>query len=92
MRIPPNRQRFPNGFMPEALRFYYDTAQVPNKPALSALKAVIPASNILFGTDFPYLTAEHHVKGIAESGVFTADELKAIDRDNAVKLLPKYKA
>jgi 6-methylsalicylate decarboxylase len=92
MKLPANRQKFPNGFMPEALRFFYDTAQVPNKAALSALKAVIPASNILFGTDFPYQTAEHHVKGIAESGVFTSEELEAIDRDNALKLLPKYKA
>jgi hypothetical protein len=32
------------------------------------------------------------VKGIAEAGVFTADELRAIDRDNAVKLLPRFKA
>jgi predicted TIM-barrel fold metal-dependent hydrolase len=92
MKLPANRQKFPNGFMPEALRFYYDTAQVPNKAALSALKLVIPASNILFGTDFPYLTAEHHVNGIIESGVFTAEELKAIDRDNALKLLPKYRS
>ena len=92
MKVPANRSRFPAGFMPEAHRFFYDTAQVPNKAALSALKAVIPVSNILFGTDYPFLTAEHHVKGIAESGVFTADEMRAIDRDNAVKLLPRFKA
>jgi 6-methylsalicylate decarboxylase len=92
MRMPSNREKFPNGFMPEALRFYYDTAQVPNTAALSALKAVIPVANILFGTDYPYLTAEHHVKGLASAGVFTPAELRAIDRDNAVKLMPKFGA
>ena len=91
-RTPQYRERFPDGFLPVARRFYYDTAQVPNKPALLALSAVVPASNILFGTDFPWLTAAHHVRGMRESGVFTPQELRAIDRDNAVRLLPKYGA
>jgi 6-methylsalicylate decarboxylase len=90
-RTPAYREKFPNGFLPAAQKFYYDIAQVPNKPALSALKAVAPVSQILFGTDWPWLSSEHHVKGLKESGVFTADELRAIDRENAVKLLPQYR-
>lgn len=88
-RAPQYRDEFPEGFVPVARKFYYDTAQVPNKPALSALKAVVPVSQILFGTDFPWLTAEHHVKGMREAGVFTVEELRAIDRENAARLLNK---
>jgi predicted TIM-barrel fold metal-dependent hydrolase len=90
-RKPEWRAKFPNGFMPEAQRFFYDTAQVPNKAALSALKAVIPTSKLLFGTDFPFLTAEHTAKGIAASGVFDAAEMQAIDRGNALALMPQYR-
>jgi len=91
-RAPHYRDKFPEGFLPVARTFYYDIAQVPNRPALLALKAVAPVSRLLFGTDFPWLTAAHHVKGLRESEVFTAEELRAIDRDNAARLMPKYKA
>ena len=90
-RLPQYRSQFPDGFLPVARRFYYDTAQVPNRPALSALTGVVPVSRILFGTDFPWLTAEHHVKGITESGLFSEQDLKAIDSENALRLMPRYK-
>jgi hypothetical protein len=31
-------------------------------------------------------------KGVADNGGFTAAELRAIDRDNALELLPRLKA
>ncbi len=82
----------PKGFLPEAQRFYYDTAQAASAPAMAALKMVAPLSHILFGTDFPYLTAEPQVRGMVESGAFSADELFAIERGNIGVLLPKYSA
>ncbi len=81
----------PKGFLPEAQRFYYDTAQAANAVAMGALKKIVPVSHILFGTDFPYLTSELHVRGLKESGVFTAKELVAIDSGNVARLLPKYR-
>jgi predicted TIM-barrel fold metal-dependent hydrolase len=41
----------------------------------------------VYGTDYPYRTSEEHVKGLA--AIFSADDLKAIDRENAVKLMPQ---
>jgi 6-methylsalicylate decarboxylase len=82
----------PQGFLPEMQRFYYDTAQAANGVAMGALKKVVPVSHILFGTDFPYLRAELHVKGLREAGLFTPKELAAIDHGNIARLLPKYKA
>ena len=43
---------------------------------------------MLFGTDWPHLTTEEHVTGLQNCGVFDAAELKAIDRDNALRLMP----
>ena len=78
----------PEGFLPEARKFYYDCAQAPDAPTMASLKAVVPVSQIMFGTDWPHLTTEEHVKGLQQSGVFNEAELRAIDRDNALRLMP----
>jgi predicted TIM-barrel fold metal-dependent hydrolase len=49
-------------------------------------------SQMLFGTDWPHLTTEEHVVGLQNCGVFDAAELKAIDRDNALRLMPTLRA
>lgn len=78
--------RFPQGVLPILQRFHYDTAQVPNRPALLALKATVPVSQILFGTDYPFLTSEHHVRGIGEAAVFNGDEWQAVAAGNWERL------
>jgi predicted TIM-barrel fold metal-dependent hydrolase len=55
------------------------------------LTKLIPISQIVFGTDFPYRTASDHVKGLTDYG-FAANDLQAIDRDNAARLIPRLKA
>jgi predicted TIM-barrel fold metal-dependent hydrolase len=83
--------RLPRGVLSELKRFYYDTAQSSNPAAMGALKQLVATSQILFGTDFPYRTAEDHVKGLARCG-FTAAEMAAIERENATRLLPRLRA
>jgi predicted TIM-barrel fold metal-dependent hydrolase len=80
----------PDGTLAELRRFYYDTAQTSNKGSMSALAAIIPVSQIVFGTDFPYRTSIDHVKGLRESGVFTDAQLTDIERGNALKLMPRF--
>src|SRR3979409_2167256 len=79
----------PDGTLAELRRFYYDTAQTSNKGSMAALSAIIPVSQIMFGTDFPYRTSIDHVKGLREAAVFTDEQLAAIERGNALKLLPR---
>ena len=80
----------PDG-VPAALnRFYYDTAQAAHPYAMSSFRQIIGLSQLVFGTDFPYRTAEETVKGLAGCE-FTADELAAIDRGNALGLFPKFR-
>jgi predicted TIM-barrel fold metal-dependent hydrolase len=81
---------FPGGFLPEAQRFYYDTAQASNRTALTAARSVVPASHFVFGTDYPYRSSAEHVEGLRQSGVFDLAELRGIDRTNLAGLLPKY--
>lgn len=82
----------PNSRLFHLRRFYYDTAATSNAAALGALRRIVPVSQILFGTDFPYSTIADVAKGIRESGVFSAEELRAIDRENAVRLLQRLRS
>lgn len=72
-------------------RFYYDVAQSTNPIQMQALKLFAGMSQIVFGADFPYTTIVDHVEALRTCG-FTAEELKAIDRGNALRLVPKYRA
>lgn len=87
-KIPAYAARLPNGLMHELSRFYYDTAQASNPSALGCLRSIVPISQIMFGTDYPYRLGIDHVTGIASCG-FDAAAVKAIDRDNALQLLPR---
>ena len=78
--------RLPGGLMAELQRFYYETAQVANRGAMASLRELVPASHVLFGTDFPYRGAEEQLTGLRQSG-FTSDELQAIEGPNLINLL-----
>jgi len=91
-KAPSLAPKFPQGFEGAAAKFYYDTAQVSNPAAMSALSKVVPISQIVFGTDYPFRTTADHVKGLQECGVFSARDLQLIDYQNAWPLLPRFKA
>ena len=71
-------------------RFYYDTAQVTMAGTLAALAKLVPVSQIVYGTDFPYRTAADHTKGV--NATFSGDELKKVDRENALRLIPRLRS
>ena len=79
----------PNGFEAEIKRFFYDTAQATHPAPLSALLRLIPVSQIVFGTDFPYRSGVEGVEGLAAYGISTAD-IMAIERGNALNLMPQW--
>jgi len=85
---PKVRSMVPDGVMPLLRRFHYDVAQAAHPAALAALTRVIPVSQIVFGTDFPYRTAADHVKGLVEFG-FSPEDLRSIASGNTLKLLPQ---
>jgi predicted TIM-barrel fold metal-dependent hydrolase len=90
---PEFKEQVPNGVIPEFKKLYYDTALSANAQAFVSLMKLVTPANVLFGTDYPFApepTATATVKGLAELG-FSADELRAIERDNALRLMPSLK-
>src|SRR5258706_1369507 len=87
---PEHKKEVPDGFLAAVQRFHYDTAQVTHKIPMTALKMLVPMSQIVFGSDFPYRTSAEHVEGLKSSGVYNAAELAAIDWQNAARLLPRW--
>jgi predicted TIM-barrel fold metal-dependent hydrolase len=81
--------RVPEGVLAELKRFYYDTAQAAHPMALASLLKLVPVSQVVFGTDFPFRTSIDHVNGLHEFGL-SESELRAIERENAIRLLPRY--
>lgn len=79
----------PNGVLPELQRFHYDLAQASSPAALAALTRIIPLSQLLWGTDFPFRRGEEYVQQHADFGFNEAD-LRKIGRDNALQLLPRW--
>jgi predicted TIM-barrel fold metal-dependent hydrolase len=90
MRQQEHQNDVPEGFVAAVSKFYYDTAQVTHKIPMTALKMLVPMSQIVFGSDFPYRTSAEHVQGLKGSGVYDAAELAAIDWQNAARLLPRW--
>jgi 6-methylsalicylate decarboxylase len=58
---------------------------------MGALRKVVPVSQIVYGTDYWYRTAAETGRGLTTNDVFNAAELKAINRGNAERILPRYK-
>jgi predicted TIM-barrel fold metal-dependent hydrolase len=81
----------PQGVLYELRKMYYDTAQATNPIAMRALRTLVPVSQIVFGTDFPFRNTAETGKGLTTCGVFNAKELEAIDRENAIRLFPRLK-
>jgi predicted TIM-barrel fold metal-dependent hydrolase len=84
-------KRLPKGLMYELTKFYYDTAQANHPGALAALLKLAPISQILYGTDYPFRTGAEETDGLSAQN-FPAKDLLAIERDNALRLLPRLKA
>lgn len=75
----------PDGVLPELRKFYYDTAQVTTEPALAALLKLAPVSQILFGSDYPFVSAK--VGADFLSARLSSSDLELVGRANAASLL-----
>jgi predicted TIM-barrel fold metal-dependent hydrolase len=69
-------------------RFFLDTALALNPPAFAATLALTAHDRLVFGTDWPYLPDETLEFDASALGV-TGDEIAAIERSNAAKLVPR---
>ena len=86
------QERLPNGPAYYMERFYYDTASASTVAPLAALTKVVKPTQILFGTDAPFASGATIAAGLRSTGLFDAAALYAIERGNAARIMPKYKA
>jgi predicted TIM-barrel fold metal-dependent hydrolase len=87
----PNLKEFaPEGIFGELARLYYDTANATSEPAMAALLKLVPASQVTYGTDYPYFPLDQY-KDLQRLKLPAAD-LAAIESGNAIKLIPRLKA
>jgi 6-methylsalicylate decarboxylase len=77
----------PNGVEAELKKLYYDIANGANPSSLAALTKLVPMSQLLFGTDFPFVKMSITVDGFREHG-FPAKDVQAINNGNARRLFP----
>ncbi len=80
-------EKLPNGIEYELRRLYYDMAGTAYRPAILALTNLVPTSQILFGSDHPFVPLGETAEGVKRLG-FSETDLQLIGRDNALKLLP----
>ena len=69
-------------------RFYYDTAASTNPVNIQSLKLLVGMSQVVFGTDYPFGNSANTAAALQRVGL-TADELRGIDRDNALRMMRK---
>lgn len=78
--------KVPEGAAVALSRLYVDTASVTLPSAMAALRAWLPESQILYGTDFPWGTLAASRAALARLGL-PAEKLAAIESGNAKALL-----
>jgi len=90
-KFPQNQKLLPQGFLPEARRFFYDTAQCSNRTAMGALRSIVPVSQIVFGSDIPAKPSAPQVASLRSNGVFSPEDLRRIERENILEFLPRWR-
>jgi predicted TIM-barrel fold metal-dependent hydrolase len=83
-------EKIPNGIEYELKRLHYDIAGTAYRPAIAALTSLVPTTQILFGSDNPFVPLAETAEGMLQVG-FSAADLQRIGRDNALALLPRLR-
>jgi 6-methylsalicylate decarboxylase len=80
----------PDGIEAEFRRLHYDTANATHPAAMAALMKLVPASQITYGSDYPYFQLDQ-IAVLRGMGL-PADEMRAIESGNAMRLIPRLHA
>jgi predicted TIM-barrel fold metal-dependent hydrolase len=81
-------KKLPNGVEYELKRLYYEIANSANRPAMAALMNLVPVSQVLLGTDYPFIPMPVTAGELSTLELSIAN-LQAIRRDNAATLFPR---
>jgi predicted TIM-barrel fold metal-dependent hydrolase len=85
----PDKQKIaPEGYEAEFRRLYYDTANATHPSSMAALLKLIPGSQVVFGSDYPYVPIATQAAALRSQGL-AGDLVAAIESGNAKRLLGK---
>ena len=76
--------------LPAFRKFYYELAQGNTPGQIAALLKMVPISQVLYGTDYPFRLGAEVNDAIAAYG-FGGDDIRSIEREVALKLMPRLK-
>ena len=88
MRDKSNATELPNGPTYELKKLYFDLTSATSPEALACLRAFVPMSQFVFGTDFPYRKMSPTLAEL-DASPFSEEEKDALYGDNALRLLPR---
>jgi 6-methylsalicylate decarboxylase len=83
-------KNLPNGVEYELKRLHYEIANSGNRSAMAALMNLVPSSQIMFGTDCPFVPTGVTATGMLTLGL-SAEDLQLIGRGNALALFPRLR-
>lgn len=81
----------PDGIENEFKRLHYDTANATHPASMAALLTLVPASQVVFGTDYPYFPIGSQAAALQKLPV-TPEQLRGIESENAMRLIPRLSA
>ena len=87
--VPQLAAAVPDGVEAELRRLYYEVANSANRPAMAALLSLVPATQVMFGSDFPLVPIEATRAKLPELGL-SASDLAAISRGTASRLFARF--
>jgi len=76
----------PNGIEAELRKLFYDTANATHPASMAALLKLVPISQVVYGSDYPYLPMNTQVNSLHALGLSTA-VLDQIEHKNAENLI-----
>lgn len=81
----------PDGVLNEFKKLYFETANAASAPAIAGLLKLVEPSQVMYGSDFPYVTSQYNLANLRGQGL-SDGEVKAIEYLNAEKMFPRLKA
>jgi predicted TIM-barrel fold metal-dependent hydrolase len=87
-RDPETAAKVPEGFEASFRKLHFDVANAANRAAFGALTAIVPTSQVVFGTDYPIIPIEATAGGLERLSLSAAD-YAGVAQSNALRLYPQ---
>ena len=84
------KDKFPDGPLPIFRKFYYEVAQGNTLGQLAALMQMVPISQVMLGSDYPFREGIEAIEGL-DNYKFSPADLKAIWSENAIRVMPRLR-